>query len=489
MCIELPALLGYTLILENNMVEHTKGYSADVTIIPSNRRSTSSTMGTAASTLAQRRRKFVSKLLPGSIAILVSNSEKTRSGHTVYPYRQDSNVLYLTGFPEPQSVFILSNLDGKTKFTILVRPKDKTKEIWTGKRIGSEAAKRLYGADRSATFDQFATFLKELLPQADNVYYKFGTDEEFDKQFNEAWLKTPRTLFNPEILLHEMRFVKDKEEIALMQHASIISAKAHCIAMQKCKPGLMEYQLQAEIEREFLFGGARSPAYPSIVAGGANAATLHYVENRDILKDGDLVLLDAAGECQGYASDLTRTFPINGKFTKPQKDIYQLVLSAQLAAIEAAKPGATLAHVHDITRNILRAGLIELGILSKALSSQEKETKLIEQAAKAGKKVDQLVLFDLFMHGTSHWLGLDVHDVGTLGTRSSFGKKRPLKAGMTFTVEPGLYFDEHDTRIPKRYRGIGVRIEDDVVITKSGNRVLTSGVPKAVQDIEALMSP
>ncbi len=445
-------------------------------------------IGTAQATLAERRRKFVSKLLPKSVAIIVSNSEKARSNDSEYPYRQASDVLYLSNFPEPQSILILSNLAGQTKFTILVRPKDKTSEIWTGKRIGSEAAKKQYAADHSATYDQFPTLLKELLAKAENVYYKFGNNEHFDQQFKEAWLNTAKPLFNPEITLHEMRLIKSKEEIALMQHAAEISAKGHCIAMQKSKPGLMEYQLQAEIEQTFLFNGARSPAYTSIVAGGANAVTLHYIENKDILNDGDLVLIDAAGEYQGYASDVTRTFPVNGKFTKPQKEIYQLVLAAQLAAIDAARPGTTLAKIHDKTRDVLRRGLIELGILSKNLASQESEAKLMAKAKKTGKKLDQLVLFDLFMHGTSHWLGLDVHDIGTLGTRSGKGKNLPLQPGMTFTVEPGLYFDPQDVRVPKRYRGIGVRIEDDVVITKSGCHVLSKGVPKAVEEIEALMS-
>ncbi len=438
--------------------------------------------------LAERRRQFLARLLPNSIAIISSHSEKTRSHDTEYAYRQSSDVLYLSDFPEPQSILIFTNIPGKAKFTLLVRPKDKTREIWTGKRIGTEAAKELYGADETTTFDQFSRLLKELLPEAENIYYKFGINEDFDQQFNAIWLKSGKALFNPEIILHEMRLIKSKEEIALMQRAADISAEAHCLAMQICKPGLMEYQLQAEIERTFLFNGARAPAYTSIVAGGANAVTLHYIENKDVLNDGDLLLIDAASEYQGYASDITRTFPVNGKFTKAQKEIYELVLSAQLAAINACKPGATLAAIHDLTRNVLRSGLIELGILSKELSTQAAETKIVEKAKKASKKVNQLTLFDLFMHGTSHWLGLDVHDIGTIGTRSTKGKKRPLKPGMAFTVEPGLYFDPDDKRIPKRYRGIGVRIEDDIVITKNGHHVLTSGVPKTVGEIEELMS-
>ena len=257
--------------------------------------------------------------------------------------------------------------------------------------------------------------------------------------------------------------------------------------MKTCRAGMYEYQIQAEMERVFLMKGARSPAYTTIVAGGSHACTLHYVENSAILKDGDLVLIDAASEYAGYASDITRTFPVNGKFTKAQEEIYQLVLDAQIAVIEAAKPGATLAELHELASKILRRGLIRYGVLSPEMKSKESEVKAQEKTEHNGKVSTQVVLRDLFMHGTSHWLGLDVHDLSTIGTRSQYLKTRPLKPGMVFTVEPGLYFDPNDKRLPRRYRGIGVRIEDDVVITKTGCEVLSRAVPKTIKEIEQLM--
>lgn len=250
----------------------------------------------------------------------------------------------------------------------------------------------------------------------------------------------------------------------------------------------MEYQIQAELEHIFKINGASGPAYSSIVAGGINGTCLHYVENNAKLKNGDLLKIDAACEYNGYASDITRTFPINGKFNQAQKEIYNLVLKAQLAAIAVAKPGATLMKLHETASNTLRKGLIELGVLSRGMVSAQAEEKILKRKGKASKAAKPVVLRDVFMHGTSHWLGLDVHDVGTTGTHSSQGKKIPLKPGMVFTVEPGLYFDAHDKRLPAKYRGMGVRIEDDVTVTKSGNEVLTAAVPKTIPEIEKLMN-
>jgi Xaa-Pro aminopeptidase len=257
--------------------------------------------------------------------------------------------------------------------------------------------------------------------------------------------------------------------------------------MEVCSPGMMEYEVQAEMERIFTMRGAKSPAYGSIVAGGKNAICLHYQENNQVLNDGDLLLIDAACEYGGYASDITRTFPVAGKFNEAQLELYNLVLSANEAAIAFAKPGVTLKQVHDKAAGILRKGLIELGVLSSEMSSPEGEEKVLKQTGKNGHKASPLVLRDIFMHGTSHWIGLDVHDVGTYGTRSMHAKSTAMKSGMAFTVEPGLYFDPEDKRLPKKYRGIGIRIEDDVVITSSGCEVLTSGVPKNPEEIEELM--
>jgi Xaa-Pro aminopeptidase len=436
---------------------------------------------------AERRQTFISKLLPNSVAFITSNAEHTRSNDTEFPFRQSSDVLYLSDFPEPQSVVILSNVEGLPEYSMVVRPKDRTREIWTGRRFGPEGAKKEFQADETYTVDQFPKILGDFVSKAENVYYRFGRNTEFDSWFNFEWVKLSRPLHNPELLCHEMRMVKSAQELQLMRYAAGISAKAHRQAMHICKPGLKEYQIQAELEHIFMSDGARSPAYGSIVAGGVNAVILHYVENSHALKDGELLLIDAACEYRGYASDITRTFPINGKFSKAQRDIYDLVLNAQIKAIEVAKPKVTLAQLHETASVVLREGLIELGVLSEEAGTAESEKAALEKAKSKNKESELVCLKDLFMHGTSHWLGLDVHDVGTIGTRSELAKTLPMKPGMVFTVEPGLYFDPDDTRLPEKYRGIGIRIEDDVLITKSGHEVLTSNAPKDRAAIERLM--
>jgi Xaa-Pro aminopeptidase len=436
---------------------------------------------------AERRKRFIARMLPESVAIIVSNPERIRSNDTEYAYRQSSDILYLCDFPEPQTVLILSNIDKKRTFIMLVRPKDRKRELWTGKRYGAEGAKSKFKPNEAHSIDQFPALLSKLLREAENVYYKYGCNEEFDQQFKTEWVKTSLPLHNPEGILHDMRILKSADELTSMRSAANISAEAHCHAMKICKAGMMEYQIQAEMERIFLMKGAKSPAYTSIVAAGANAITLHYIENSSVLKNGDLLLIDAACEYGGYASDITRTFPVNGRFSAPQEEIYELVLQSQLAVIKAAKPGVSLAELHKLACNVLRKGLVALGVLGKEMRTEAGEMKTVEKAKKNGKSAKHVVLRDLYMHGTSHWLGLDVHDVGTIGTRSQYLKTIPLKPGMVFTVEPALYFDPEDKRLPKRYRGIGVRIEDDVLITRSGCEVLTSRVPKTVKEIEDLM--
>jgi Xaa-Pro aminopeptidase len=372
---------------------------------------------------------------------------------------------------------------------MLVRPKDRDQEIWTGIRAGVEGAKARYGAQAAFTIDKFKEVVTKLLGKAERVYYKHGRNEHFDKLFNEVWTARQKTLSNPEEIVHEMRLFKTPEELELMRRAAAISAEAHCRAMRVSRPGLYEYQLQAILEATFRWHGADAPAYGSIVGGGNNAVILHYVNNDQVLRDGDLVLIDAACEYRGYASDITRTFPVNGKFSEAQREIYEVVLRSQVAAIEAAKPGVPLAYVHETAARVLRRGLVKLGILPP--SAARKSAK--KSATKATKK-SRLTLGDFFMHGTSHWLGIDVHDVGSYktadGTRSDRGKgkQRLLEPGMVITVEPGLYFDKDDKRVPAKYRGIGVRIEDDVVITDEGNEVITAGVPKTVAEVEALMA-
>jgi Xaa-Pro aminopeptidase len=438
--------------------------------------------------LAKRRQLFIDEMLPNSAAFILSNPERVRSNDTEYPYRQSSDVLYLSNFPEAQSVLILSNLDKKQEFKMIVRPKDRQREIWTGRRFGIEGAVKYFACDEAYAVDQFDQVVKSLLMKADNVYYKFGQNEEFDKLFDREWKKYSITLHNPETITHSMRMVKDKSELQLMKKAADISAEAHCTAMEVCGTGMMEYEIQAEIERLFKLRGANGPAYTSIVAGGINSIILHYTENNAELQKGDLLLIDAACEYGGYASDITRTFPVSGKFSEAQLEIYNLVLEANEAAIAFAKPGITLRQVHEKAVAVLREGLIKLGVLSPEMNSAENEEKALKHTGKNGNKSTPLVLRDLFMHGTSHWLGLDVHDVGTMGTRSAHAKTIAMRPGMAFTVEPGLYFDPDDKRLPKKYRGIGIRIEDDVVITLKGCEVLTNGVPKDPQEIEELMA-
>ncbi len=427
-------------------------------------------------------------LFPHSVAFVVSNPERKRSNDTDYPYRQSSDVLYLSNFPEPQSILILSNLDKKAEFRMIVRPRDKQREIWTGRRFGVEGAKENFLLTKYLRLINFLKWLNICCPRqimsiinSTNMMNSISSLNLFGK--NHLVLYIIR-----KALPTSCAWSKVRKNWQLMRSAAKISSAAHCLAMQVCRPGMMEYEIQAELERVFKIKGASGPAYNSIVAGGSNAVILHYVENNSMLKAGELLLIDAACEFNGYASDITRTFPISGKFNQAQKDIYNLVLDAQLAAIAIAKPGVTLLKLHETASSVLRKGLIKLGILSPAMVSLSAEEKILNKQSKNNHKSTPVVLRDLFMHGTSHWLGLDVHDVGTSGTRSTHAKKIAMKPGMVFTVEPGLYFDPEDKRLPQKYRGIGVRIEDDVVITTNGCEVLTDAAPKAIKDIEALMS-
>jgi len=445
---------------------------------------------------AARLTDFALRLKPNSVAIIVSNPERTRSNDTEFEYRQSSDLLYLTGFPEPEAALVVSNFENKLTAYLFVRPKDRKREIWTGIRHGIEGAKQNFVCDKAFTVDQFPREIASLIAKADTVYYKFGNSAHFDEQFDAAWKANQRPLENPETITHEMRLFKSERELDIMRHAGKISAAAHVEAMKLTTPGSAEYQVEAVLESVFRFNGADATAYNSIVAGGNNAVILHYTTNNDGLKDGDLLLIDAACEYQGYASDITRTFPVNGKFSDAQRTIYQLVLDSQLAAIKVGVAGKTLTDVHEAASRVLRKGLAELGIISRDVSTKAGErraykayAKAVAAAKKAGKAEpkEPVTLRTFFMHGTSHWLGLDVHDVGSGGTRDPRGKERALANGMCFTVEPGLYFDKDDKRVPKQFRGIGIRIEDDIAIVEGGNEVLTAGVPKEVAEIESVM--
>jgi len=455
---------------------------------------------------AGRRREFIKKLPANSVAIIVTNPERTRSNDTEFAYRPSSDVLYLSNFPEPECVLVFTKFKGDNRFLMFVRPKDKMREIWTGIRYGVDGAQKQFGADEAFTIDEFEKQVGPLIDQADQVFYRLGRNEHFDSQFNKVWFKSQKPLANPEDIIHELRLFKSPQELAIMRHAGTISAQAHVEAMRLSRPGLFEYQLQASLESIFRFNGADYPAYTSIVGGGNNANILHYIENKAVLQDGDLVLIDAACEYQGYASDITRTFPVNGKFTAAQREVYEVVLASQKAAIAMTKPGVRLMDVHLTASNTLRKGLVRLGILPKTHLTAEGEKKVLDAWKKQNEKAEKtapaaksakakkaapaepLSLFDFFMHGTSHWIGMDVHDVGTYGTRSQKGKKRPLQTGMVFTVEPGLYISKDESRVPAKYRGIGIRIEDDIAVTAKGHEVLTAGVPKEVDEIEAVMA-
>ena len=437
---------------------------------------------TSAISYLSRLNRLWEKMADNSVCILVSNPECKRSNDTHYPYRQSSEIVYLNGFPEPNSVLIVSKLGGKQNVIMLVQEKDKARETWDGIRFGMSGAKKNFFANEAFAIGRFDEVIGELIGTAEAVYYRFGRNKKFDKQFRKLWEKKQKTLLNPSKILDELRLHKNAEELEIIRHSSKIAAEAHKQAMQICRPGLRECQLQAVLEFIFTAGGAVAPAYGSIVAAGNNACVLHYVENQSEIKDGDLVLIDAGCEfgsrAGGYASDITRTFPANGKFSEAQRELYELVLKAQLAGIAAARPGVRLMHIQQVSERVLRKGLMNMGILSSRKSESSN-----------GK---QLKFKDLLPHGTSHWMGIDVHDVGSYDdaskTKSVSPKQRVLEPGMVFTIEPGLYISQTNTLVPKRYRGIGIRIEDDVVITKEGCEVLSAEAPKTVAEIEALMS-
>ncbi|SFC32348.1 Xaa-Pro aminopeptidase [Marinospirillum celere] len=425
----------------------------------------------------QRRERLLEQMPDKALAIIPAASEVTRSRDTEYPFRQASDYWYLTGFNEPDGLLVLVK-EGETGKSLLFNlPKDPEMETWTGIRLGQEKAPEVLGVDQAFPLQQIDEQLSDLLGEASEVWLPLDNLALYQNYLN--WRqgvrrKRKRSACLPDRLvdvasaLAEMRLIKSDEEIALMQKAVDISAAGHFRAMKASRPGAYEYQLQAELEHEFAIQGAAAPAYASIVGSGANACVLHYIANQDALKAGDLVLIDAGAEYQGYAGDITRTFPVDGHFTEAQKQLYELVLKANEEAIRQAGPGTTLEALHQSVLRVLTQGLLELGILQGEL-----ETLLEAEAYKP-----------YFMHGTSHWLGLDVHDVGIYRIE---GSARPLQPGMVFTIEPGLYFPPDCEEVDPKWRGLGIRIEDDVLITKQGCKVLSDQVPKTVAGIESLM--
>ncbi|WP_447883632.1 Xaa-Pro aminopeptidase [Serratia fonticola] len=427
----------------------------------------------------KRRQALLAQMAPASAAVIFAAPEATRSADSEYPYRQNSDFWYLTGFNEPEAVLILVKSDETHNHSVLFnRVRDLTAEIWFGRRLGQDAAPAKLGVDRALAFDEINDQLHLLLNGLDVVYHAQGqyayADEilfcaldKLRKGFRQN-LEAPATLTDYRPWLHDMRLFKSAEEVAVMRRAGEISAMAHTRAMEKCRPGMFEYQLEGEILHEFNRLGARFPSYNTIVGSGENGCILHYTENECEMRDGDLVLIDAGCEYRGYAGDITRTFPVNGKFSKPQREVYDIVLASINKALEMFKPGISIREVNDQVVRIMIAGLVELGVMKGDV-----EQLFAEQAHR-----------QFFMHGLSHWLGLDVHDVGHYGSAS---RDRVLEPGMVLTVEPGLYIAP-DADVPQEYRGIGIRIEDDILITQDGNENLTASVVKDADAIEALMA-
>ena len=428
-----------------------------------------------------RRRKALMGLMPAnSIAILPAAQEKSRSRDTDHHFRQDSDFYYLSGFAEPNAVLVLIPGREQGECVMFCRERDKTKEIWDGYRAGPEGATHQFGADDAFPIDDLDEILPGLIEGRERVYYAMGRDSAFDGRVM-GWLnhirakvrtgaKPPGEFVDLNHFLHDLRLLKSAPEAKLMRDSCALAASAHVRAMLACKPGVFEYQLEAEILHSFGMGGARFAAYNTIVGGGANACILHYIENSQKLKDGDLVLIDAGCEYEYYAADITRTFPVNGVFSPAQKALYELVLRAQAAAIAQVFPGSHWNAPHDAAVRVLTEGLLALGLIDGEL----------EAAIQNG------LYKPYYMHRTGHWLGMDVHDVGDYKVD---GQWRVLEPGMVLTVEPGLYISADDDAVDAKWRGIGIRIEDDVLVTKDGCEVLTEAAPKTVEAIEALMAP
>ncbi|WP_271409716.1 Xaa-Pro aminopeptidase [Pseudomonas sp. Q1-7] len=428
---------------------------------------------------ARRRKALMAQMEANSIAILPAAPVCIRNRDVEHVYRQDSDFQYLSGFPEPEAVLVLIPGREHGEYVLFCRERDPERELWDGLRAGQDGAIRDFGADDAFPIGDIDDILPGLIEGRSRVYYSIGTNTEFDQHLME-WVNTirskarqgaqpPKEFVALDHLLHDMRLYKSAAEVKVMREAAEVSARAHVRAMQAARAGLYEYHLEAELEYEFRRGGAKMPAYGSIVAAGKNACILHYRENDAPLKDGDLVLIDAACELDCYASDITRTFPVSGRFSPEQKAIYELVLKSQEAAFEEIAPGKHWNEAHEATVRVITAGLVDLGLLKG-----EVDELIASEAYKA-----------FYMHRAGHWLGMDVHDVGEYKVG---GEWRVLEPGMAMTVEPGIYIGADNQDVAKKWRGIGVRIEDDVVVTKSGCDILTGGVPKTVDEIEALMA-
>jgi Xaa-Pro aminopeptidase len=426
----------------------------------------------------RRRKRLMDMMGDESIAILPTASVQIRNRDVEFPFRPDSDFFYLTGYPEPEAVLVLIPGRQNGEFILFCRERDKLMETWHGRRSGLEGACDIYAADDAFPIEDMDDILPGLMEDRDRIYYTMGTDQNFDQRVVN-WVKMVRDKVRTGIhapdefislthILHDMRLYKSRQEIKAMRTAARISAQAHKRAMKTCQPGMMEYQVEAELLHEFMQRGARSPAYAPIVGGGENSCILHYTENDQELKSGDVLLIDAGAEYEGYASDITRTFPVNGEFTDEQRAIYEIVLAAQLSAIEAVVPGNHWNDPHDAAVETIVEGLLELGIM------------------KGGKKtiIKDQSYTKYYMHKTGHWIGMDVHDVGDYKVD---GEWRLLEPGMVMTVEPGLYLPTMKG-LAKKWWNIGIRIEDDVLVTREGYDVLSKDIPKQADEVEAIMA-
>jgi Xaa-Pro aminopeptidase len=424
---------------------------------------------------ARRRRRLVRKLgggvllLPASVPTIYSNDVENR-------YRPESDLFYLTGFPEPEAAAVLAPDCEEGCFWLLVRPRDGEKEVWTGRRAGTEDALAVYGADVARPIGELEKVLEELLDGAPALYYAMGRHPAVEPLISRVLerlrrarnRRAPAVVADPDALVREMRLIKDEAELRLMRRAASITCAAHRRAMAHIAPGKSEREVQAVIEYEFLRRGAGGPAYPTICGSGPNACTLHYIDNDRRMRDGELVLIDAGCEYDLYCADVTRTYPVSGRYSRAQRELYEVVLAAHTAAVAAVRPGVAWNAPHQAASEVLARGLAELGILEGTG----------REALRTGSYRRH------FMHQTSHWLGLDVHDAGKVVHND---RPRRLASGMVLTIEPGLYLARDDKTVPTRYRGLGIRIEDDVLVVRGGHEILTDGLPRQARDIQRIM--
>ncbi|MGE0787051.1 MAG: Xaa-Pro aminopeptidase [Sandaracinaceae bacterium] len=425
-----------------------------------------------------RRRRFLESMGPRAVAVIPSAPVAVRNNDVEHEYRQDSDFFYLTGLDEPESVLILSTAHPDQRTVLFVRPRNPEREIWDGPRAGVEGAKADFGADVAFDVKDYERKLPDYLAGADTVFFRPGLDRAHDDKLFRGMdmarrrhrnrTAFPTAIVDPGTRLHEHRLIKSDEEVAIMRRAAEVSERAHRAALRLAAPGRYEFEVEAEILGIFRAAGCERPAYGPIVGSGPNATILHHRKNDRRMEDGDLLLIDAGCELEYYASDVTRTFPVNGRFTRAQRAIYDLVLKAERTCVAAAKPGADLDAIHELAVRVLTEGLVALGLVTGPL-----DEAIAEERYKP-----------FYMHRTSHWLGMDVHDVGLYYVD---GKPRPLEPGMVFTIEPGLYIGV-DADVDPAYRGIGVRIEDDILVTEAGRENLTESIPSDPDEIESLMS-